>query len=56
MWSDDWVKLTLTFFFHLNNSPSKTWQKVEQTRGEFGRHFGRIFELGKYDIKCSVVR
>ena len=33
-----------------SNDPSSV-----QTRGEFGRHFGSIFELGKFVVKCSVV-
>ena len=30
--------------------------RIISSRGEFGRHFGSIFELGKCVIKCSVVR
>ena len=35
----------------LKQQPQLPW-----TRGEFGRHFGSIFELGKCVVKCSVVR
>ena len=29
---------------------------VLKSRGEFGRHFGTIFEFGKRVIKCSIVQ
>ena len=38
-----------------SSSLSHKVRDMLQIRGEFGRHFGSIFELGKCAVKCSVV-